>query len=116
MSHMITLPRDSSIRNLGEKDMQLPFNCAHPTDNSDSIRKATIALQQRLTSGLSTVVLECGQLQGMVDELSYDLPRAGLIVSAHTIIGIITIRITLHLHMKSGFFHLGHPKQTNPLF
>lgn len=65
MSHMITLPRDSSIRNLGEKDMQFPSNCAHPTDNSDSIRKATIAHQQRLTAERAFPVYVAGRRYGL---------------------------------------------------
>ena len=41
--------------------------------NMDSIRNSLTPYQERVNAGNPTVLLECGQLQGMADEISYAL-------------------------------------------
>ncbi|KAE8144966.1 FAD-linked oxidoreductase-like protein [Aspergillus avenaceus] len=57
-------------------DLQRPFPHAAlflATHNAASTVKATATYQERLDTGLPTTYLECGQIQGMADELSCEL-------------------------------------------
>lgn len=60
----------------GYGDLPFPTSALFlATHNEDSVNKAVQTHRNRISSGSPTITLECGQIVGMADKLSFDLVR-----------------------------------------